>query len=179
MGWAIEAKGLRELVAAAERLALRPGAPFELAIAGDGAVGEELRARRARGELPAHIEMLGWVTGEQRREEFAAADALVLPTHIEGFPNVLIEAMSCGLPVIATPVGAIPDVVAPGETGLLVPVQDTTALMEAMDRLRNDPAQAAAMGERGIERARVRFDRALAVEKLIQILTRGLPQSSA
>lgn len=174
MGWAIEPKGLRELVAAAERLAGAPGPPFELAVAGDGAVADELRARRARAELPAHVELLGWVTGDARVKEFSRADALVLPTYSEGFPNVVIEAMACALPVIATPVGATPDVVVDGETGLLIPPREVQPLMEAMDRLRSDPAGAAAMGRRGLSRALALFDRRLAVEELTRILSNGL-----
>lgn len=170
LGWTVAAKGLRELAAAAEQLAARPGPPFRLAIAGGGAVGDELAARAARGELPGNIELCGWVKGEARDRELAAADALVLPTHVEGFPNVLLEAMACALPVIATPVGAIPDVVVPEETGLLVPPRDVGALLEAMDRLRQRPEEAAAMGRRGLERARARFDRATGVARLLSIL---------
>jgi len=174
VGWAIASKGLRELVSAAGRLAARPGPPFQLAIAGDGAVGAELRARKARGELPAEVELLGWVKDEARVQAFADADALVLPTWIDGFPNVILEAMACALPVIATPVGAIPDVVVPGETGLIVPPRDEDRLLEAMDELRQKPERAAAMGQRGLARARDRFDRSLAVSKLLAILSSEL-----
>lgn len=176
MGWAIEAKGLRELVAAATRLRDVPGPPFELAIAGGGAVGQELFARRARGDLPSHVELLGWVTGEARLAEFARADALVLPTWIEGFPNVVIEAMACALPVIATPAGATRDVVVDGETGLLVPIRDEAALLAAMDALRREPARAAVMGRRGLERARAKFDKSVAIAKLVEVLRSGLPR---
>jgi glycosyltransferase involved in cell wall biosynthesis len=141
-----------------------------VAIAGGGSVAEELQARRARGHLPANIELLGWVQGETRARELAAADALVLPTYTEGFPNVLLEAMACALPVIATPVGAIPDVLTHGETGLLVPPRSVDPLAHAMDELRQRPEQAAAMGLRGLERVRARFDRAVAVATLLSIL---------
>jgi glycosyltransferase involved in cell wall biosynthesis len=168
---AIATKGLRELVAAAELLRERPGPAFEVAIAGDGAVAEELRARREAGRLPPEIVLLGWVTGDALAEAFARADALVLPTYYEGLPNVVLEAMACALPVIATPVGAIPDVVADGETGLLVPMKAEGPLADAMDRLRRDPAAAAEMGRRGRARVEARFDKAAIVERFIEILS--------
>ncbi|MCC6554761.1 MAG: glycosyltransferase family 4 protein [Polyangiaceae bacterium] len=168
---AIATKGRRELVAAAEILRARPGPAFEVAIAGDGAVAAELRGRRAAAALPAEILLLGWVKGEALEDAMDRADALVLPTYYEGMPNVVLEAMACALPVITTPVGAIPDVLIDGETGLLVPVKAVEPLAAAMDRLRRDPAAALAMGRRGLELVRARHDRAMIVERFIEILT--------
>lgn len=168
---AIATKGLREFIAAAERLRERPGPAFEVAVAGDGAVAVELRARRDAGRLPPEILLLGWVTGSALADEFSRADALVLPSYYEGLPNVVLEAMACALPVIATPVGAIPDVVTDGETGILVPVKAEAPLVAAMDRLRQDPAAAAAMGRRGLAHVEERFGKAAIVERLIEILT--------
>lgn len=170
LGWAIADKGLPELVEAAERLDLLPGPTFEVVVAGDGAVARQLRERRALGRLTPRIVLAGWVTGEAQERELAAADALVLPTHYEGLPNVVLEAMACGLPVISTPVGAIPEVVGDGETGILVPVRDPRGLVAAMDRLRRDPTLSIAMGRRGRERVRSRFDRRIAVARFIDLL---------
>jgi glycosyltransferase involved in cell wall biosynthesis len=78
-------------------------------------------------------------------------DVFVLPSHTEGTPNCIIEAMAHGLPVIASAVGGIPDVVTP-ETGILVPEGDGAALADAMSRLAADRALRERMGAAGRER---------------------------
>lgn len=166
LGWAIPEKGLPELIEAGRLLAARGGPPFVIAVAGDGAVATDIKA----GPKPAWLEMLGWVKGGALREQLALADALVLPSHAEGFPNAVLEAMACALPVVVTPVGAVPEVVLDGETGLLVPVGDSEQLAIAMDKLRREPALAGAMGRAGLVRARSRFDRADAAAALVKIL---------
>lgn len=170
LAWAIPEKGLRELVRAAETLGRIPGPAFELAVAGDGSVGRELRERRRRGDLPPNILMLDWIGEERREEELGAADALVLPSWTEGFPNVVLEAMACALPVIATPVGAIPDAVEDGVTGLMVPVRSQERLAQAMDRLRRSPEEAAAMGRRGLAVVHARFDVGAGIARFREIL---------
>jgi glycosyltransferase involved in cell wall biosynthesis len=173
LAWAIPEKGLRELIQASEILNRLPGPSFEVAVAGDGPVGRELRERRRGGVLPPNVLLLEWVGEERRERELGAADALVLPTWTEGFPNVVLEAMACALPVIATPVGAIPDVVEDGITGLIVPVRSPERLAEAMDRLRRSPQEAADMGRRGLAVARSRFDVRTGVARFREILGLG------
>lgn len=171
LGWANADKGLPELVEATRQLEARGGPPFEVTIVGDGEYGERLRELTAQGALPAPIRWLGWVIGSDRSTELLRADALVLPTHAEGFPNVVVEAMACGLPVISTPVGAIPEIVLDGETGILVPPRSVGRLVEAMDRLRANPTIASEMGRRGVERVRSRFALEQSVTRLITVLS--------
>jgi glycosyltransferase involved in cell wall biosynthesis len=170
LAWAIAEKGLPELIEATEALNARDGPPFEVAVAGDGLFGRELIRRQEKGTVPKNVHLLGWVLGDQRTAELRAADALVLPTWFEGFPNVILEAMACALPVISTPVGAIEEVVEDGRTGLLVPVRSPFRLADAMDRLRRDPSMAHAMGLRGRELVRERFDCHQAVERFAEII---------
>lgn len=84
----------------------------------------------------------------------AAADVLVLPSRWESLPYVLLEAGAMGLPVVATPVGGVPELVEEGVTGNLVPVDDAVALADAMVALAADPAKRRAMGDAMAERVR-------------------------
>jgi glycosyltransferase involved in cell wall biosynthesis len=148
VGWMLEAKGVRELLEAARAL---PGAHFTLI----GAEDPEFLAS-VRGELEALSDRVRRIPPRPREEVlalYAEADVFVLPTWREGFPNVVLEAMGAGLPVVATPVGAIPEAVRDGEEGFLVPVQDAAALTEALRRLIDDRTLRLAMGRRARERA--------------------------
>lgn len=84
---------------------------------------------------------------------YQSADVFVLPTFADCFSNASIEAMACGLPVLTTPVGGIPDIVEQEATGYLLPVGDGRALGAAVVRLLEDPALARALGAGGRERA--------------------------
>lgn len=148
VGWMLEAKGVRELLEAARAL---PNARFTLI----GAEDPEFLAS-VRGELEALADRVRRIPPRPREEVLALyseADVFVLPTWREGFPNVVLEAMGAALPVVATPVGAIPEAVRDGEEGFLVPVQDAVALTEALRRLIDDRELRLAMGRRARERA--------------------------
>ena len=87
----------------------------------------------------------------------------------EGFGIVLLEAMLAGLPVVATRVSAVPEVVADGETGLLVEPGDDAGLAEALGALLADRARAAALGDAGRERARTEFSVARMTERTLAV----------
>ena len=96
----------------------------------------------------------GWPIGSHflgRRSDalafIAAADVVVNPSDHEGLPVALLEALALARPVAATAVGGVPSVVRPGETGLLVPAGDPSALADAVNRLLEDGEMAAAMGK--------------------------------
>jgi glycosyltransferase involved in cell wall biosynthesis len=93
---------------------------------------------------------------------YRRAELLVHPARWEGFGLALLEAMLAAKPVVATRVSAVPEIVADGKTGLLVPPNDATALADAVLALLGDPARAAAMGQAGLARAKTEFS----VEKM-------------
>ncbi len=135
VGRLVPEKGLRELLDAV--IALAPQRPrLQLALVGDGPMRTELEARVAAASgLRIH---LPGPQGPQDVARWMAASTLVtLPSYSEGHPNVLVEALACGRPVVATPVGGIPEVV-DADCGLLVPARDPVALAvglrDALDR---------------------------------------------
>ncbi|MEL4180637.1 glycosyltransferase family 4 protein [Roseateles sp. PN1] len=141
-------KGLAELLAAfSEVFRLHPD--VELLLGGEGDVASIEQAAAKLPGLRAAIKLLGWVSGDAKRQAFDAADVFVLPSYIEGLPVAMLEAMSCGMPVVVTPVGSIPEVVTDRISGLLVPPQDVNALTAVMLSLVQEPGLAERLGQEG------------------------------
>lgn len=141
-------KGVLDLLEAL-RAVLDRGTEVTLTITGpaqlEGELGAALEAR-ARLGLESRVELTGPLTGEALYDRFRAADLFALPSHNEGIPAVLYEAGAFGLPVLTTPVGAIPDLVRDGVTGVLVPPGDVAALAAALERLAGDAALRGRLG---------------------------------
>jgi teichuronic acid biosynthesis glycosyltransferase TuaC len=125
------AKGLHELTSAFEELERKRPGQTRLVLVGDGSLRKTLE-RRSSPSGPMIV--AGARPSAEVARFLAASDVLVLPSHAEGTPNVVLEALAAGRPVVATHVGGIPDVVEPGETGFLVPPKDPRALREALER---------------------------------------------
>lgn len=100
----------------------------------------------------------------------AAADVFAFPSHIDQAPNAVLEAMAAGLPVVACPMGAVPEMVLDGTTGLLVPSGDDAALLAALQRLLADTGLRLRLGAAGAARARERYDMSRAAEELVSLL---------
>jgi glycosyltransferase involved in cell wall biosynthesis len=130
-------KGTAEVVAALATPEVRVRR-WTAVIAGNGPV-EEFRGRVAGLGLSDRVHLPGWQSSERVRALLQAADILLLPSRQEGLPMAILEAMATGVAVVSTPVGAIPDAIIDGETGLLVPPGDTFALASAVLILLGDP----------------------------------------
>jgi sugar transferase (PEP-CTERM/EpsH1 system associated) len=122
-------------------------ARLRLVMIGDG----PLRAQAQRIVDEAGFAELCWMPGERSdvADVMRGLSCFVLPSLAEGISNTILEAMGCALPVIATDVGGNAELVAHGETGLIVPAADEAALTRALLQLATDPSQAAAMGRAG------------------------------
>lgn len=124
----------------------REGAQVHLRMAGTGPQLLEVKARARELGLDGACEFVGFYTGSAARSDFMRSiDVFVLPSLAEGTPNSVIEAMAHGLPVIATEVGGVPDLLSEG-SGILVPPADAASLAEAMRRLVSAPDLRAQMG---------------------------------
>jgi glycosyltransferase involved in cell wall biosynthesis len=107
--------------------------------------------------------------GEQKFARFGRARVFALPSQGEGMPIAMLEAMAAGLPVVATPVGGVGDVIRDDVEGILVPPSDPSALGRALSQLVENPDRARAMGDRARERVRNAFDVRHGVDALTKL----------
>jgi glycosyltransferase involved in cell wall biosynthesis len=133
-------KGHADLIEALALLA----APPALCFVGDGPERERLAALTTARGLDRVVTMAGAVP--DARSLLAGYQFAVLPSHEEGLPNAVLEAMAAGLPVVATSVGGVPEIVADGVTGLLVPPHAPALLAAAIERIAADPGLRRRMG---------------------------------
>ena len=161
------------LVRAAAPL-LGPGS--RLVIVGDGAEMPAVKAEVAARAVAPFVCLPGM--RDDVPDLLAALDVFVLSSRMEGLPLVALEAMASGLPVVATAVGGLPKLIADGETGFLVPSGDEAALRDRLAALRNDPATARAVGERGRVRARRDYSRDRMVQRYLDLYRRLRPTAS-
>lgn len=135
IGRLIPGKGVVELVRAVKYLHGQRHA-WSLAIAGSGPLEPEVLSERGDDE---GIELMGWLDRDGVAGLLMCLDLLVLPTEQEGLPNVIIEAMAEGVPVLATPVGGIPDLIRDCETGFLMADNRVDTIAEALARVCSRP----------------------------------------
>jgi len=170
MGRLVKGKGYEVLLKGIAELA--PPERATLLLAGDGNERQKLEDLAAGLGIAQQVKFLGFQSDV--RPILWAADIFVhVPTTFpEGTPNAILEAMAVGLPVIATPVGGIPEVVRDGETGLLVPPNDHKALAEAILKLRQDEALRTKLGKRAQKWVQEHHDIRLLPERVIQVYNR-------
>jgi glycosyltransferase involved in cell wall biosynthesis len=155
----LRAEKRHEVLLSAMRTVTARHPDARLLIVGAGPRRRALQALATDWGLTSFVQFLG------HRDDIGAAlnaaDIFALPSRTEASPNAVIEAMAAGLPVVATAVGGVPELVAHGETGLLVPVEDAAAFARALLQLMDDPAAAERMGVTARRRAveRHSFDR--------------------
>jgi glycosyltransferase involved in cell wall biosynthesis len=166
-------KGLDVLLEACSLLPAR-GRDFRLALVGEGEEEAALRAQVQRLGLSESVDFLGAVAPGDLAPHYLAADVVVLPSRREGLGLVLVEALFCQRPIIGTRVGGIPDVVADGETGLLVPPDDPLALAEAITRLLNDPVLAARLAAAGYAHVRQHFSGQVVARRMAAVYRQAL-----
>jgi len=159
-------KGHLVLVAAVRRLHAE-GRRVRLSLLGDGPMRPAIEAAIAEAGLGDSIQLLGWASGPQVKEELARSRVFVLPSFAENLPVVLMEALSMGRPVIATCIAGISELVLPGVNGWLVSAGDEVALANALrEAIDATPERLAAMGEAGRDLVVREFNSFREAEKL-------------
>lgn len=164
VGW----KGIQVAIQAMD--ALRRHGRYRLLVVGDGDYRPKLEAQVRELGLGGVVTILGAVPRTEVPRYYSLAGAAVFPSiGDDAFPNSVVEAMACGVPVVATTSGGIPEAVLTEETGLLVPRRDADGLAGALTRLAGDAALGRAMGEKGRMRAVERFDWSRLTEELLAV----------
>jgi len=171
IGRLIPIKG-HDVLLRAFALALSQVPGLELHVAGTGPLESRLRSLADELGVAAHVRLLGHVQPVQQ----AIVESLfvVVPSLGEGFGLVALEAMERGRAVVASGVGGLLDIVADGETGILVPPGDAEALADAIVALARDPELAARMGVEGRRRAEAQFSEERSVERIEQLYREAL-----
>ena len=162
----------------------RVRAEFHLTVVGYGPLESALRARVEALGLATRITWAGPLDQPAVRAQYRASDLLLLASEVapdgdrDGLPNVLVEALSQGLPVVATRTGAIPELVVDGAQGRLVPPGDARAFAAAVQDLAGDPAARHRMGAAGIQRVAASWDLDTGADRIYRLLRATLPSTA-
>lgn len=164
-------KGAYDLVEAASR-AMAAGADLEVELAGgevEPGQREALESFIRDQGVEDRVRLIGFISGEAKDAAFARSHCLVLPSYAEGLPMVVLEAMSCGRPVIATRVGAVHEAVTDGEEGFLLEPGDVDTLADRIAQVARDPASRDRMGRKARRRAEAEFSIEAMVRRIMAI----------
>lgn len=157
-------KGIYELVEALSLLRER-FPQVELAVGGQGEL-EQVRQRAAELGVLERMTMLGWVTAERKQEELARAAVFCLPSHAEGLPMAMLEAMAAGKAIVVSGVGGIPDAVEDEENGLMVQPGDARELADKLARILGDEQKRKRLGTRARATIEERFESGVVTGRL-------------
>ena len=178
IGRITEQKGQDDFVEAALAIAVERPEPLFVMVgfAEDAELQQRLRQKIAVFGLSDRIRFLG--NRDDMASVYAALDLLVAPSRWEGFGMMLIEAMAAGRPIVATRVGAIPEIVRDGRTGVLVEPRDAQALARAITGMLDDPQRRIAMGEAGRLES-IRYGWSSATAQTAAVYERALQRSAS
>lgn len=166
-------KGFADLLAAMQLVHAR-FPDVILWLVGDGELRADLEAQARQLGLGGVVVFAGMRADVP--EVLTAVDIFALASHVEGMPNAVLEAMAASLPVVTTQVGGVPEVVADGQTGLLVPPKDADALAQALFTLVESASLRRQFGMAGMRRVREQFDIMLTQQKTVGLYGRLLQE---
>jgi glycosyltransferase involved in cell wall biosynthesis len=172
VGRLVSGKGYSLLLEALADVVAR-GQDVTLEIVGEGPAGEALRARAGALGVAERVQWLGAVGQDEIRRHYEEADAFCLPSFAEGVPVVLMEAMAMQLPVVATRIAGIPELIDDGVSGLLVAPARAGELADALDQLAASPELRGRLGRAGREAVMAGYDAERWARELQQLLVDG------
>jgi len=163
-GLLTENKGIFDLIAIVPELVNRVPS-IKILLAGTGDV-KKIRLLLRNSDIEGPVQLLGWVQPEKLIELYHQAHLFVLPSYYEGLPMVILEAMACGLPIVSTKVGGVPELIEEGVNGVLINPGDRKALLDALSCLLADPVRRDEMAKKNIQKIKEQYDIPIYVEKL-------------
>jgi glycosyltransferase involved in cell wall biosynthesis len=167
-GRLVERKGIGVLLEAWRKI-IQDRKDVLLIILGSGPLEKKLKNQSGLLGIEKNVKFCGFVNNITNY--LAATDIFVFPSFQEGFPNSVLEAMACGLPVIATGIGGIVDVIKDEENGLLVEPGDVNQLADALKRLLSDNDYASALGEKALNTARENYGINVIANRYVELYT--------
>lgn len=180
VGRLVEKKGLDTFVDACGILKKRH-VKFEAVIVGENGDAEQrIKARIDANDLSGKIELTGAMSQTDLFSQYSRADVFCLPCRVlengdrDGIPNVMVEAMACGVPVVTTDVSGIPEIIRHDENGLLVKPDDPVALADSLERIYLDKSLAARLSLSGSETVKKRFSGDVSVRRLAALFQSAL-----
>ena len=176
IGRLIPLKGQALLIEACAELRRR-GIDASLRVIGSGPESASLEAAVAKHDLAGHVELLGAVGQDDIWQHFEWADAFCQPSMMEGLPVVLIEAMERSIPVVATAITGVPELIDDDVTGLLTRPGRVDLLANALETLAGDPAKAVALADAARQTILEQFDIATTAEQLKGLFEEMTPQA--
>ncbi len=157
-----EEKGVLNFLRAISAIAKKRG-NIKFLVGGDGELGDKIERYLEIGNLNDEVKLTGWIPHDELPHYLNELKLLVLPSYTEGLPNIALEAMACGTPVLATSVGAIPDIIKDGETGFIMENNSPECIVKNVTRVLNHPNL-----ERIVQNARVLVEKEFTLEKAIE-----------
>jgi glycosyltransferase involved in cell wall biosynthesis len=183
VGRLVSKKGLDVFVEACGILQKR-NVNFKAQIVGESGDAEaKIKSLIEKYKLEKNVKLTGAMTQNALFGEFLNADVFCLPCRIlengdrDGIPNVMVEAMSCGIPVVSTDVSGIPEIIKNGENGLLVKTENAEAIADSMQKIYDDRAFADALSKSAVTTVKEKFDGDTSARKLKKLFENGTPSS--
>lgn len=137
IGTLSEVKGIQNFTKALP-IIIKENHDLSVLICGDGPLRDEIKQYLQIKGLLGRVNLLGWITHDELPKYLNQLQLLILPSYSEGLPNIILEAMACGTPVLATPVGSIPDVIIDGKTGFIMENNEPDCIAENVKRALNN-----------------------------------------
>ncbi len=175
----VEKKGLIYLLKAI-RLLTGNGTKIHCIIIGNGPLQKQLKRFIIKNNLTHCVHLKGLISQKEVKQQVAGSDIFVLPCIMakngdrDGLPNVLLEAIAMGIPVISTNISAISELIENGKTGLLVPEKNETALADAILRLNNDIQLYTRITDNGKRKVKENFDIEISTNKLVAVFEKNI-----